>query len=94
MVYEEPPTKDVVISGLQKVLNNEISREEFNLWTYKWVENFDNRNRLSSEEDELHNHLIFLLAIDLEIEEGLYFHGDEEIAEWIEKIKTGKPLRK
>lgn len=52
LVYEEQPTKDVVISGLQKVLNNEISREEFNLWAYKWVENFDNRNRLSSEEDE------------------------------------------
>jgi len=91
LVYEEQPTRDVVISGLQKVLKNEISREEFNLWASKWVENFDHRNHLSPEEDELHSYLIDLLAIDLEIDERVYFHGDEEIAEWIEKINTRKP---
>ncbi|MGE7766687.1 hypothetical protein [Peribacillus sp. NPDC096540] len=74
------------------MLNNEISRDEFNVWAYKWVENFDSRNRLSPEEDELHSYLINLLAIDLEIDKGVYFHEDEEIEEWIKKIKNGKSL--
>lgn len=89
MVYEVQPTKEVVISKLQAVLKSEISREEFHLWSYKWVENFDRRSHLSQEEEKLYSYFIYLLAIDLEIEEGNYFHGDEEISEWIEKIEAG-----
>jgi len=38
---------------------------------------------------KLYSYFIYLLAIDLEVEEGNYFHGDEEISEWIEKIEAG-----
>ena len=69
-----------------------MSREQFNHWAYKWVQNLDSRNRLSSEEDKLHEYLIFLLCIDLEIEPNIYFHEDIEIQEWIEKITLGAPL--
>jgi hypothetical protein len=92
MSYEKQPTKIDVIQRLEKVLNGSISREEFSDWAYKWVQNFDSRDRLSPEEHELHEYLIYLLAIDLEIEQGVYFHEDEEIMDWIEKIKNGKPL--
>jgi hypothetical protein len=92
LIYEEQPTKDVVVSRLEKVLNNLISREELNVWAYKWVENFDSRNRLSPEENEVHSYLIEILSIDLEIAKGVYFHENQEIEEWIEKIKSGKPL--
>lgn len=69
-----------------------MSREQFNHWAYKWVQNLDIRNSLSSEEDKLHEYLIFLLCIDLEIEPNIYFHEDIEIQEWIEKITLGVPL--
>lgn len=68
-----------------------MSREEFNLWAYRWLENFDNILQLSSTEDEIHKNIIFLLAIDLEIESNIYIHTDEEIAEW---MNIGSPKRK
>lgn len=74
------------------MLKCEISREEFQLLSYKWVENFDRRSHLSQEEEKLYSYFIYLLAIDLEIEEGNYFHGDEESIEWIEKIEAAKVL--
>ena len=92
MSYEKQPTKIDIINKLENVLSGSISRDEFNQWAYQWVQNFDSRNSLSSVEDEIHNDLIFLLAIDLEIEPDIYFHSDEEITEWINKIKSGYPL--
>lgn len=90
--YEKQPTQIDIIDKLNNVLTGSLSREEFSIWAYRWVENFDNRNQLSSAENKVHFNLIFLLAIDLEIEPAIYFHGDEEIAEWIEEVKKGTPL--
>ncbi|PSL36289.1 hypothetical protein B0H99_107110 [Planomicrobium soli] len=90
--YVKQPTQIDIIDKLKHVLSGSLSREEFSIWAYRWVENFDNRNQLSSIENEVHSNLIFLLAIDLEIEPTVYFHGDEEIAEWIGEVKKGKPL--
>jgi len=81
-----------MINKLDNVLKENMSREQFNQWAYKWVQNLDSRNILSSEEDKLHEYLIFLLCIDLEIEPNIYFHEDIEIQEWIEKITLGVPL--
>ena len=89
---ESQLTKQNLINKLDNVLKENMSREQFNHWTYKWVQNLDSRNRLSSEEDKLHEYLIFLLCIDLEIEPNIYFHEDIEIQEWIEKITLGVPL--
>lgn len=47
---------------------------------------------MALNEDEILTHLLFLLAIDLEIEPSVYFHGDEKLEEWIEKIKEGQPI--
>lgn len=92
MSFEKQPTQIDIIDKLKNVLGGSVSREEFNRWAYRWVENFDNRNQLSSTENKVHDTLIFLLAIDLEIEPSVYFHSSEEIAEWIEEVKRGKPL--
>ncbi|MDC7767190.1 hypothetical protein [Priestia aryabhattai] len=89
---ESQLTKQNLINKLDNVLKENMSREQFNYWAYKWVQNLDSRNRLSSEEDKLHEYLIFLLCIDLEIEPNIYFHEDIEIQEWIEKITLGVPL--
>ncbi|MGE7717891.1 hypothetical protein [Priestia megaterium] len=89
---ESQLTKQNLINKLDNVLKENMSREQFNHWAYKWVQNLDIRNRLSSEEDKLHEYLIFLLCIDLEIEPNIYFHEDIEIQEWIEKITLGVPL--
>lgn len=92
MSYEKHPTQIDIMNKLENVLSGSMSREEFNQWVYQWVENFDSRNQLSSTEDEIHNYLVFLLVIDLEIEPDVYFHSEAEITEWIEKIKKGQPL--
>ncbi|GGB43230.1 hypothetical protein [Fictibacillus barbaricus] len=92
MTFELQPTKEIIINKLQNVLTNKMTREEFDLWAYKWVENFDCRDRLSPEEDKLHSYLIELMAIDLEIEKGIYFHKDIEIKDWIQKINNGELL--
>ncbi|MGG3272452.1 hypothetical protein ABEP16_26595 [Priestia aryabhattai] len=89
---ESQLTKQNLINKLDNVLKENMSREQFNQWAYKWVQNLDNRNILSSEEDKLHEYLIFLLCIDLEIEPNIYFHEDIEIQEWIKKITLGVPL--
>ncbi|MDR4222298.1 hypothetical protein FO518_33000 [Priestia megaterium] len=89
---ESQLTKQNMINKLDNVLKENMSREQFNQWAYKWVQNLDSRNILSSEEDKLHEYLIFLLCIDLEIEPNIYFHEDIEIQEWIEKITLGVPL--
>ncbi|PFJ96357.1 hypothetical protein COI96_25250 [Priestia megaterium] len=89
---ESQLTKQNLINKLDNVLKESMSREQFNHWAYKWVQNLDSRNRLSSEEDKLHEYLIFFLCIDLEIEPNIYFHEDIEIQEWIEKITLGVPL--
>ena len=89
---ESQLTKQNMINKLDNVLKENMSREQFNQWAYKWVQNLDSRNILSSEEDKLHEYLIFLLCIGLEIEPNIYFHEDIEIQEWIEKITLGVPL--
>ncbi|MED4256403.1 hypothetical protein P4689_27790 [Priestia megaterium] len=91
-MLESQPTKQNLINKLDNVLKENMSREQFNQWAYKWVQNLDSRNILSSEEDQLHEYLIFLLCIDLEIEPNIYFHEDIEIQEWIKKITLGVPL--
>ncbi|MGG0035430.1 hypothetical protein ABEX88_27770 [Priestia megaterium] len=91
-MLESQLTKQNLINKLDNVLKENMSREQFNQWVYKWVQNLDSRNILSSEEDKLHEYLIFLLCIDLEIEPNIYFHEDIEIQEWIEKITLGVPL--
>ncbi|MFP7737253.1 hypothetical protein ACLHDF_28910 [Priestia aryabhattai] len=91
-MFESQPTKQDWINKLEIVLKGNMSREQFNQWSYKWVQNLEGRNRLSSDEDQLHEYLIFLLCIDLEIEPDIYFHEDIEIQEWIEKIILSRPL--
>ena len=88
----DQPTKELIITNLYNVLNKKMTREEFNKWAYKWVENFDSRNHLSAEEDKVHSYLIEFLAIDLEIKEGNYFQEDTEIKDWIQKIYSDKLL--
>jgi len=70
--YEKQPARADIKNKLENVIGGNISREQFDQWAYRWVENFDSRNRLSSSEDEIHNYLLFLLAIDLEIEPGVF----------------------
>ena len=89
---DNQPTKQNLINKLDNVIKGNISREQFNQWAYKWVQNLDSRNRLSSKENQLHEYLIFLLCIDLEIEPNIYFYEDIEIQEWIKKIKQSKLL--
>jgi hypothetical protein len=60
------------------------------LWAYKWVQNFDKRDQLTTEENKLHDYLIELLAIDLEIDKDVYFHPDDDIKDWIQKINDGE----
>ena len=92
MAYEKQPTKDDVINRLEAALQGDISREAFNVWAYKWVQNFDCRNHMSAEENTLHQYLIHLLAIDLEIEQGVYLHDFTDIRGWIDKIKNNQAL--
>jgi hypothetical protein len=91
-MLESQPTKQDLINKLDKVLKGDMSRENFNAWSYKWIQNLESRNRLSSDEDQLHEYLIFLLCIDLEIEPDIYFHEDIELKEWIEKIAQSRQL--
>lgn len=83
-------TSEVVITKLQNVLENKTTREEFPLWAYKWVQNFDKRDQLTAEENKLHDYLIELLAIDLEIDKDIYFHPNDDIKDWIQKINDGE----
>ncbi|KML24638.1 hypothetical protein [Priestia aryabhattai] len=89
---DNQPTKQNLINKLDNVIKGNISREQFNQWAYKWGQNLDSRNRLSSKENQLHEYLIFLLCIDLEIESNIYFYEDIEIQEWIKKIRQSKLL--
>ncbi|MGN2274286.1 hypothetical protein [Priestia megaterium] len=91
-MLESQPTKQDLINKLDKVLKGDMSREKFNAWSYKWIQNLESRNRFSSDEDQLHEYLIFLLCIDLEIEPDIYFHEDIELKEWIEKIAQSRQL--
>ena len=91
-MLESQPTKQDLMNKLDKVLKGDMSREQFNHWSYKWIQNLESRNRLSSDEDQLHEYLIFLLCIDLEIEPDIYFHEDIELKEWIEKIAQSRQL--
>ncbi|MEH7398030.1 hypothetical protein, partial [Priestia megaterium] len=65
-MFESQPTKTDLINKLENVLKGKMSREQFNQWSYKWVQNLESRNVLSSDEDQLDEYLIFLLCIDLE----------------------------
>lgn len=91
-MFERQPTKQDLINKLENILKENISREQFNRWAYKWVQNLESRNMLSSDENQLHEYLIFLLCIDLEIEPNIYFHEDIELKEWIKKITLSVPL--
>ncbi|MGG0464613.1 hypothetical protein [Priestia aryabhattai] len=91
-MFESQPTKQDLINKLEKVLKGNMSREQFNQWSYKWVQNLESRNILSTDEEQLHEYLIFLLGIDLEIEPNIYFHEDMELKEWVKKITLGSPL--
>ncbi|MFE3892617.1 hypothetical protein ACFX4Y_23515 [Priestia sp. YIM B13446] len=91
-MFESQPTKQDLINKLENVLKGNMSREQFNQWSYKWVQNLESRDRLSYDEDQLHEYLIFLLCIDLEIEPNIYFHEDMELKEWVKKITLGIPL--
>ncbi|WP_195696743.1 hypothetical protein [Priestia megaterium] len=91
-MLESQPTKQDLINKLDKVLKGDMSREQFNHWACKWIQNLESRNRLYSDEDQLHEYLIFLLCIDLEIEPDIYFHEDIELKEWIEKIAQSRQL--
>jgi len=91
-MFESQPTKKDLINKLENVLKGKMSREQFNQWSYKWVQNLESRNVLSSDEDQLYEYLIFLLCIDLEVEPNIYFHEDIELKEWIKKITLGIPL--
>lgn len=53
-MLESQLTKQNLINKLDNVLKENMSREQFNQWVYKWVQNLDSRNILSSEEDKLH----------------------------------------
>lgn len=86
------PTNDDLICRLKDVLKGELSREEFNAWTYKWIENFENRNQLNHVEEIVHSNLIFLLGIDLEVEKDVYLHSNSDIEKWIEQLEDGKLL--
>ncbi|MFC7371887.1 hypothetical protein ACFQPF_09370 [Fictibacillus iocasae] len=92
MAYEEQPTSQVMVTKLQQVLDSKMTREAFHLWAYKWVENFDSRDHLTSEEDKLHQYFIVLLAIDLEVDKDIYFHSRDEQHEWMKKIQAGERL--
>lgn len=58
-MFESQPTKQDLINKLEKVLKGNMSREQFNQWSYKWVQNLESRNTLSSDEEQLHEYLIF-----------------------------------
>lgn len=90
MTFEDQPTSEVVITKLQNVLENKTTREEFHLWAYKCVQNFDKKDQLTTEENKLHDYLIELLAIDLEIDKDIYFHPNDDIKDWIQKINDGE----
>ncbi|MBW0933483.1 hypothetical protein [Priestia megaterium] len=91
-MFESQPTNKDLINKLEDVLKEDISREQFNIWAYKWVQNLDNRSNLSLDENQLHEYFIFLLGIDLEMEPDIYFYDNRHIQEWIEKIKHGIQL--
>ncbi|PGZ79514.1 hypothetical protein COE55_09950 [Priestia megaterium] len=67
-MFESQPTKKDLVNKLENVLKGKMAREQFNQWSYKWVQNLESRNVLSSDKDQLYEYLIFLLCIDLEIE--------------------------
>ncbi len=83
------PTREEIQEKLQKLLNKNITREEISDWAAYWVCG----ERLERVKDFIAwEKLKDILAADLKIETGEYFHDQEDFKKWLEDLRKAGPF--
>jgi hypothetical protein len=75
---------------LQRLMLDEISREEASSWAYN-LRNAEDSNTLryipKESERIIWNAILFVEGIDLQNEPGVYLHDKNDIREYLQKVK-------
>lgn len=73
------PTKQEIISKLQKVLSGELTREEVSNWAMQYIDN----DELEIDDFTAWEFLKEIGGIDVIEAPDVYLYGDEDINKWI-----------
>ena len=87
----------LVIEGmLKRLIDGRISRESASDWALKLREKADkNCLEFSPREDEgiLWDAILFIEGIDLQDSPGVYLHNNDDITNYISRVKVSVPLK-
>ena len=75
----EQPSKQEMVSKLQKILNGELTREEVSNWAMLYIDN----DKLEIDDLSVWDFLKKIGGIDVIEAPDVYLYGDEDLNKWI-----------